>query len=126
LSQRHRQPAAVARGPAQPVRRRAGPAGGARRRAGEPRGTLQGAGRRLERALRDRRDFMSVERDRMLRAIATVLTDQPRLPMEQLAQALGISRATLHRAFPNREAIVEAVLALALETSRRAIDDAAI
>lgn len=69
---------------------------------------------------------MSVERERMLRAIATVLTDQPRLPMEQLAQALGISRATLHRMFPNREAIVEAVLTLALETSRRAIDDAVI
>ena len=69
---------------------------------------------------------MNAERERMLRAIATVLTDQPRLPMEQLAQALGISRATLHRMFPNREAIVEAVLALALEASRQAIDDAAI
>ncbi|TXL68650.1 chalcone isomerase family protein [Zeimonas arvi] len=69
---------------------------------------------------------MSVERDQLLRAIATVLTDQPRLPMEQLAQAIGISRATLHRMFPNREAIVEAVLALALEASREAIDSAAI
>ena len=69
---------------------------------------------------------MSVERDPLLRAIATVLTDQPRLPMEQLAQAIGISRATLHRMFPNREAIVEAVLALALESSRQAIDGAAI
>lgn len=69
---------------------------------------------------------MSVERDPLLRAIATVLTDQPRLPMEQLAQAIGISRATLHRMFPNREAIVEAVLALALESSRQAIDSAAI
>jgi len=69
---------------------------------------------------------MSVERERMLRAIATVLTDQPRLPMEQLAQAIGISRATLHRMFPNREAIVEAVLALALEASRQAIESAAI
>lgn len=69
---------------------------------------------------------MSVERDQLLRAIATVLTDQPRLPMEQLAQAIGISRATLHRMFPNREAIVEAVLALALESSRQAIDSAAI
>lgn len=69
---------------------------------------------------------MSVERERMLRAIATVLTDQPRLPMEQLAQAIGISRATLHRMFPNREAIVAAVLALALEASQQAIDSAAI
>ena len=69
---------------------------------------------------------MSVEREQLLRAIATVLTDQPRLPMEQLAQAIGISRATLHRMFPNREAIVEAVLALALESSRQAIDGAAI
>ena len=69
---------------------------------------------------------MSVERDQLLRAIATVLTDQPRLPMEQLAQAIGISRATLHRMFPYREAIVEAVLALALESSRQAIDSAAI
>lgn len=69
---------------------------------------------------------MSVEREQLLRAIATVLTDQPRLPMEQLAQAIGISRATLHRMFPNREAIVEAVLALALESSRQAIDSAAI
>lgn len=69
---------------------------------------------------------MSVEREQLLRAIATVLTDQPRLPMEQLAQAIGISRATLLRMFPNREAIVEAVLALALESSRQAIDSAAI
>lgn len=69
---------------------------------------------------------MSAERERMLRAIATILADQPRLPMEQLAQALGISRATLHRAFPTREAIVAAVLGLALAQSQQAIEAAAI
>lgn len=46
--------------------------------------------------------------------------------MEQLAQAVGMSRATLHRLFPTRETIVSEILSLAIEESRDAIAAASI
>lgn len=69
---------------------------------------------------------MTADRARLLHAIATVLIDQPRLPMEQLAQAVGMSRATLHRLFPTRETIVSEILSLAVDASRDAIAAASI
>ncbi|MGD9942809.1 MAG: TetR/AcrR family transcriptional regulator [Burkholderiaceae bacterium] len=65
---------------------------------------------------------MSTKREKMLCSIAAVLTDQPRLTMEQVAQAIGISRATLHRLFPNRDAVIEELAQLALARSTEAID----
>lgn len=64
------------------------------------------------------------DREKLLYALAAVLTDRPRLPMEQLAREVGISRATLHRSFPTREAILVELLQLALEVAMRTIEDA--
>lgn len=64
------------------------------------------------------------QRERLLLALAEVLTERPRLPMEQVAQAVGISRATLHRMFPSREAVIAAILESALENGMRTIEDA--
>ncbi|MFA7664567.1 MAG: chalcone isomerase family protein [Burkholderiaceae bacterium] len=69
---------------------------------------------------------MSTVRERLMHEIAAVLAGQPRLPMEQLAQAVGTSRATLHRMFPTREAIVSEILARAVEECQAAIEAAAI
>lgn len=67
---------------------------------------------------------MTIDREKLLYALARVLTDQPRLPMELVAQQVGVSRATLHRMFPNREAILVAVLQMALEVGLRTIEQA--
>ncbi len=67
---------------------------------------------------------MSIDREKLLYALAAVLTDQPRLPMELVAQQVGVSRATLHRMFPSREAVLAAVLQMALEVGLRTIEEA--
>lgn len=67
---------------------------------------------------------MTIDRNRLLEALAAVLAEHPRLPMEQVAQAVGVSRATLHRLFPSRDAVVCAVLEYALEVAMQAIDRA--
>lgn len=67
---------------------------------------------------------MSIHRDKLLLALAEVLTEHPRLPMEQVAQAVGVSRATLHRMFPSREAVISAILEFALENGMRTIEGA--
>jgi len=69
---------------------------------------------------------VNVKREKMLCSIAAVLTDQPRLTMEQVANAIGISRATLHRLFPSRDAVIEEIAALALARSAQAIDTVAL
>lgn len=67
---------------------------------------------------------MTIDREGLLYSIAVILTDQPRLPMEQLARKVGVSRATLHRMFPSREAILFAVQHLAHAVAGRAIEAA--
>lgn len=66
---------------------------------------------------------MSPDQERLLQAIAAALTEQPRLSMEQLARAIGISRATLARMFPKREDLIAELHANALARGMQAIDD---
>jgi len=67
---------------------------------------------------------VTIDRERLLEALAAVLAEHPRLPMAQVAQGVGVSRATLHRMFPSRDAVVCAVLEHALEAGMRTIERA--
>lgn len=62
---------------------------------------------------------MSVREDRSRRAIldaaAVVLTKDPGASTAQISQEAGIGRTTLHRYYPNREALVEALAVDALD-----------
>lgn len=66
---------------------------------------------------------MSSDREQALQAIAAALSEQPRLTMEQLAKAVGVSRATLARMFPKRDDLIAQLHASALERAVRTIDE---
>ncbi|WP_219049162.1 TetR/AcrR family transcriptional regulator [Streptomyces sp. JJ66] len=52
---------------------------------------------------------MTVDRDQVLKAAAELLSRKATAPMDEIARAAGISRATLHRHFAGREALVFAL-----------------
>ncbi|MFV7785817.1 TetR/AcrR family transcriptional regulator [Shewanella marisflavi] len=47
--------------------------------------------------------------DNLLRKLAKAMVEQPRATVKDLAEAIGVSRATLHRTFGSRESIVEKI-----------------
>ena len=69
---------------------------------------------------------MATDRDSVLLAAVGVLSRQPTAAMDEIARAAGISRATLHRLFPGRDALVREVATLALRRMSAALDTAAI
>ncbi|MET8679761.1 helix-turn-helix domain-containing protein [Streptomyces sp. NPDC004647] len=52
---------------------------------------------------------MSVDREHVLREAAALLTRKATASMDEIARAAGISRATLHRHFAGRDALVQAL-----------------
>ncbi|MER5970950.1 TetR/AcrR family transcriptional regulator [Streptomyces sp. NPDC001922] len=52
---------------------------------------------------------MSVDRERVLRDAAALLSRKATASMDEIAKAAGISRATLHRHFAGRDALVKAL-----------------
>ncbi|MGV9452651.1 TetR/AcrR family transcriptional regulator [Streptomyces sp. NPDC003635] len=52
---------------------------------------------------------MAVDRDHVLRSAAALLARKSTSTMDEVAKAAGISRATLHRHFAGREALVRAL-----------------
>lgn len=52
---------------------------------------------------------MPHDRDQLLEAAATVLAKDFGASMQAIAAGAGVGRTTLHRAFPSREALIEAV-----------------
>jgi AcrR family transcriptional regulator len=64
------------------------------------------------------------DRERLLRAAAAFLGRRPDATQDEIAAAIGISRATLHRYFAGRAALVEALQQLALTQIRDALADA--
>ncbi|MGW4983347.1 TetR/AcrR family transcriptional regulator [Streptomyces mirabilis] len=60
----------------------------------------------------------------ILEAAERVLAEDPGAPMEQIAEAAGLARTTVHRRFANRQALVDALAASAKQQLTAAIDDA--
>ncbi|MEU6993364.1 helix-turn-helix domain-containing protein [Streptomyces sp. NPDC046465] len=67
---------------------------------------------------------MSVDRDQVLRSAAALLTRKATSTMDEVARAAGISRATLHRHFAGRDALVRALEDLGLQECEAALDRA--
>lgn len=65
---------------------------------------------------------MSTDRAPFLRALAEALVRQPGASMEQLAQSIGVSRATLHRHLSSRDDLVRTIGEYANETCRETFD----
>ncbi|MFD4635201.1 TetR/AcrR family transcriptional regulator [Streptomyces sp. NPDC058284] len=69
---------------------------------------------------------MSVDRDQVLRSAAALLTRKSTSTMDEVARAAGISRATLHRHFAGRDALVRALEELGLQECEAALDRATL
>ncbi|MFF9502373.1 TetR/AcrR family transcriptional regulator [Streptomyces sp. NPDC014656] len=67
---------------------------------------------------------MSFDRDHVLRAAADLLTRKATATTEEVARAAGISRATLNRYFPGRDALVRALEEFGLAECEAALDEA--
>ncbi|MFK4102312.1 TetR/AcrR family transcriptional regulator [Streptomyces sp. NPDC019531] len=67
---------------------------------------------------------MAVDRDHVLRSAAALLTRKSTSTMDEVAKAAGISRATLHRHFSGRDALVRALELLGIAECEAALDAA--
>jgi AcrR family transcriptional regulator len=67
---------------------------------------------------------MAVDRNHVLRSAAALLTRKSTSTMDEVAKAAGISRATLHRLFAGRDALVRALEALGIAECEAALDAA--
>lgn len=68
--------------------------------------------------------LMTVDRDQVLRTAAALLTRKATATMDEVARAAGIGRATLHRHFAGREALVRALEELGIRELEGALDKA--
>ncbi|WP_236239155.1 TetR/AcrR family transcriptional regulator [Streptomyces sp. CC228A] len=69
---------------------------------------------------------MSVDRDQVLRTAAALLSRKSTATMDEVARAAGIGRATLHRHFAGRDALVRALEELGIQEFEAALDAAAL
>ncbi|MGW6918545.1 TetR/AcrR family transcriptional regulator [Kitasatospora sp. NPDC054939] len=69
---------------------------------------------------------MATDRDSVLEAAVGVLSRRPTAHLDEIARAAGISRATLHRLFPGREALIREVGLLGLRRFAAALDTAEV
>jgi len=67
---------------------------------------------------------MAMDRDRLLGAAADFLSRRPTATMDEIAVAVGISRATLHRYFAGRPALMGALDQFAINQMREALKTA--
>ncbi|KUF14078.1 TetR/AcrR family transcriptional regulator [Streptomyces silvensis] len=67
---------------------------------------------------------MSVDRDQVLRRAAAQLTRKGSSTMDEVARAARISRATLHRHFAGRDALIRALEELGIQECEAAMDAA--
>ncbi|MFF2776823.1 TetR/AcrR family transcriptional regulator [Streptomyces sp. NPDC058052] len=69
---------------------------------------------------------MSVDRTQVLRTAAALLSRKATATMDEVARAAGIGRATLHRHFAGRDALVRALEQLCIEETEAALESARI
>ncbi|MFJ9965738.1 TetR/AcrR family transcriptional regulator [Streptomyces avermitilis] len=67
---------------------------------------------------------MAVDREHVLRSAADLLSRKSTATMDEVAKAAGISRATLHRQFAGRDALVRALEELGIRECEAALDAA--
>jgi TetR/AcrR family transcriptional regulator, mexCD-oprJ operon repressor len=67
---------------------------------------------------------MAPNREQMLHAAADFLGRRPNATQDEIAAAVGVSRATLHRYFAGRPALLEALDQLAVTQMREALETA--
>ncbi|MFJ8077811.1 TetR/AcrR family transcriptional regulator [Streptomyces sp. NPDC096176] len=67
---------------------------------------------------------MAMDRDHVLRAAAALLARKSTATMDEVARAAGIGRATLHRHFAGRDALVRALEQLGIQEFEAALDRA--
>lgn len=70
--------------------------------------------------------LMSFDREQVLRDAAALLSRRATASMDEIAKAAGISRATLHRHFPGRDALVRALGLLGIAQMDERLDAARI
>src|SRR6516164_4700119 len=64
---------------------------------------------------------MTFDREQVLRAAAHFLSRRPNATQDEIAAAVGVSRATMHRYFAGRAALLEALDQLAIAQLREAL-----
>ncbi|MER7517546.1 helix-turn-helix domain-containing protein [Streptomyces sp. NPDC126499] len=69
---------------------------------------------------------MSVDRTQVLHAAAALLSRKATATMDEVARAAGIGRATLHRQFAGRDALIRALEQMCIEETEGALDAARI
>ncbi|WP_406098576.1 TetR/AcrR family transcriptional regulator [Streptomyces sp. NBC_01013] len=69
---------------------------------------------------------MTLDREQVLRSAAALLTRKSTATMDEVARAAGIGRATLHRHFAGRDALVRALEELGIQEFGAALDAAAL
>ncbi|MGX1515074.1 TetR/AcrR family transcriptional repressor of mexCD-oprJ operon [Streptomyces collinus] len=67
------------------------------------------------------RCLMAVDREQVLRSAAALLTRKSTATMDEVARAAGLSRATLHRHFAGRDALVRALESLGIAECEAAL-----
>ncbi|MEV0787344.1 TetR/AcrR family transcriptional regulator [Streptomyces sp. NPDC050423] len=67
---------------------------------------------------------MTLDREQVLRSAAALLTRKSTATMDEVAKAAGIGRATLHRHFAGRDALVRALENLGIQEFEAALDAA--
>ncbi|GAA2501328.1 TetR/AcrR family transcriptional regulator [Streptomyces gobitricini] len=72
------------------------------------------------------RCLMTVDREQVLRTAAALLSRKATATMDEVARAAGIGRATLHRHFAGRDALVRALEALGIQEFDAAIEAARV
>lgn len=68
--------------------------------------------------------LMTLDREQVLRSAAALLTHKSTATMDEVAKAAGIGRATLHRHFAGRDALVKALENLGIQEFEAALDAA--
>ncbi|MFD4034196.1 TetR/AcrR family transcriptional regulator [Streptomyces sp. NPDC058637] len=69
---------------------------------------------------------MTLDREQVLRSAAALLTHRSTATMDEVAKAAGIGRATLHRHFAGRDALVRALEDLGIREFEAALDAAVL